>query len=68
MKTRTKLGLGFGVQIVSAGVLGICLLFGLAEVRRQFSIVAEFTTPIVVCVATFLAIAISGSAAFSLHS
>ena len=47
MKIRTKLGLGFGMQVLLTAVLGISALFGMAEVRRQFTIVAERDAPVI---------------------
>ena len=47
MKTGTRLGLGFGVQILLAGALGISVLLGLADVRRLFQFVAEHDAPVI---------------------
>lgn len=45
MKTRTRLYPGFGTQVLLAAVLGIGVLFGMAEVKRQLSFVIERDTP-----------------------
>ena len=47
MKIRTKLGLGFGGQVLLAAVLGIGVLFGMAEVNRQFSFVVEHDATVI---------------------
>ena len=47
MKTGTRLGLGFGVQILLAGALGISVLLGMADVRRLFQFVAEHDAPVI---------------------
>ncbi len=47
MKIKTKLGIGFGVQVVLAMALGISALFGLHAVERQFSFVVEHDAPVV---------------------
>ena len=47
MKIRTKLGLGFGGQVLFSAVLGIGVLFGMAEVNRQFSFVVEHDAPVI---------------------
>ena len=45
--TNIKLSLGFGVQILLASILGISVLVGLANVKRQFQVVVEHDTPII---------------------
>ncbi len=47
MRTGTKLGLGFGGQILLTIALGIGMLWGLAEVAHQFRFVAEHDAPII---------------------
>ena len=47
VKTSTRLGLGFGVQIMLAAVLGISVLFGIASVQRQFRFVVEHDAPVI---------------------
>ena len=47
MKIRTKLGLASGSQVVLAGVLGMGVLFGMAEVKREFSHVVEHDAPVI---------------------
>ena len=47
MKTSARLGLGFGVQILLAAVLGISVLFGIASVQRQFRFVVEHEAPVI---------------------
>ncbi len=44
MKIKTKLGLGFGVQILLATVMGISVLLGMLAVKHQFSFVVEQNT------------------------
>ena len=46
MKIRTKLGLGFGMQVALATVLGVSVLFGMLAVKRQFSFVVEHDAPV----------------------
>ncbi len=47
MKTKTKLGLGFGGQVLLATVLGIFVLLGLFDVKQQFSLVIEHDSPVI---------------------
>jgi len=47
MKTRTKLGFGFGGQVLLAAVLGIFVLYGMDDVKRQFSFVAKHNAPVI---------------------
>ncbi len=47
MNTRTQLYLAFGTQVLLAAALGVGVLLGMAEVRRQFSLVAEYDAPII---------------------
>ncbi len=47
MKITTKIGLGFGMQILFAAVLGSCVLLGMLAVKRQFSIVVERDAPVI---------------------
>jgi len=47
MKIKTKLGIGFGVQILLATILGIGVLFGIHAVKRQFSFVVVHDAPVV---------------------
>ena len=47
MKTKTKLGLGFGGQVLLAAILGIYVLLSLTDVKQQFSFVAEHNAPVI---------------------
>ncbi len=47
MKIKTKLRLGFGVQVLFAAILGVSVLFGIHAVERQFSFVVEHDAPVV---------------------
>jgi PAS domain S-box-containing protein len=47
MKIKTKLGIGFGVQVLLAAVLGISVLLGMLAVKRQFSFVVEHDAPVI---------------------
>lgn len=47
LNTNTRLGLGFGVQILLAGVLGTSVLLGMATVQRQFQFVVEHDAPVI---------------------
>ena len=46
MRIRTKLGLGFGSQILLTGVLGVGALYGLADVQHDFSHFVERDSPV----------------------
>ena len=43
----TRLGLGFGIQILLTGVLGISVLFGMANVQGRFRFVVEHNAPVI---------------------
>ena len=47
LNIKTKLGLAFGIQILLAAVLGICVLFGIQSVNRQFSFVVEHDATVI---------------------
>ena len=47
MKTKTKLGLGFGGQVLLAAILGIYVLLSLTDVKQQFSFVVERNAPVI---------------------
>jgi len=47
MKTKTRLSLGFGGQILLAAILGIYMLFGLADVKQQFNFVVKHDVPVI---------------------
>ena len=47
MKTKTKLGLGFGGQVLLAAILGIYVLLSLTDVKQQFSFVVEHNGPVI---------------------
>jgi len=47
MNTKTRLGLGFGGQILLAAILGIYVLFGLTDVKQHFGFVIEHDAPVI---------------------
>ena len=47
MTTGTRLGLGFAVQILLTGILGISVLVGMANMHRQFQFVVEHDAPVI---------------------
>ena len=47
LNISTRLGLGFGVMLLLAGVLGTSVLLGMASVQRQFQVVAEHDAPVI---------------------
>ena len=46
MKIQTKLGLGFGIQVLLTAALGLSVLFGMARVKREFSHGVEVDAPV----------------------
>ncbi len=46
MKIRTRLGLGFGIQVLLTAVLGLSVLYGMDNVRHKFSQVVEIDAPV----------------------
>jgi signal transduction histidine kinase/AmiR/NasT family two-component response regulator len=47
MKIKTKLGLGFGMQVFFTTVLGIGVLLGMLAVKSQFRFVVEHDAPVI---------------------
>jgi len=47
MKTKTRLGLGFGGQVLFTAILGASMMAGLATVYRQFHDVTQYGAPVV---------------------
>lgn len=47
MKTRTRLGLGFAGQVLITAILGVGMMLGLGNVKRQFSFVVEHDAPVI---------------------
>lgn len=46
MKIQTKLGLGFGIQVLLTAVLGLSVLIGMAKVQSEFSHNVEVNAPV----------------------
>ena len=47
MRIKTKLGLAFGIQLLISTVLGISVLFGILDVKRQFGFVVMHDAPVI---------------------